>query len=31
MEERTSGAALDYLIASRLRGVIAAAEERGKR
>jgi hypothetical protein len=31
MEERTSRVALDYLLAARLRGVIAAAEERGKR
>ena len=27
MEERTSGVALDYLLAARLRGVISAAEE----
>jgi hypothetical protein len=31
MEGRTSRAALDYLLSFRLRGVIAAAEERGKR
>jgi DNA primase len=31
MEERTSRVALDYLLATRLRGVIAAAEEKGQR